>query len=279
MSTYLAALVGAIAIIAAYSGNAEPYVAASEMPGEPWYAFVAIAVLLVAAALTSRVLTTRAWTTMGRRANFSPAGGGSPLGKSDLVANIRGRTVRARTVSRKRSDGDQGSTRVTFTVVEADLEDPTDAGLLLGRTGDDGTVTGTDVGGGTLQTRRVGDDFVVVGESSTAFAEQLLTPRARDALADVDDLGTLTVGDPSGVVADAIPEQSDSFVGGVVENKMAELIERAIHGDRNRVANETRGVLLDSHELARQAEAVAALADALEDATDDDGGITADATV
>lgn len=56
-ATYLVVIVGAFALIPAYTGNAEPLVSASETPGEPWYAFVGIAALLVFVAVFTKFET------------------------------------------------------------------------------------------------------------------------------------------------------------------------------------------------------------------------------
>lgn len=264
-ATYIGVLVGAIGLIAAYTGNAEPIVSASEMPGEPWYAFVGIAVLMLFAGVFGKFLTSRSWTAMGKRANFTPESG-SILGRPDLTASLHGRPLRVRTITRKTGSSNKGSKHVTYTVVEADLEEPTDASLMLGRAGEQGVSGMMDVGSGGIQTHAVDDEYVVVGSGSQELAEDLLTTRVRNALSDSDNLGKLTIGDPSGTIVDALPEGSGSFLGGMVGDKMAEKLEEKLGGSETTVANETKGVLLDPHELSRQAEAVAALADTLEDA-------------
>lgn len=264
--TYLGVVVGAFALLAAYTGNAEPLVSASEMPGEPWYAFVGIAALMLFAALFTKYLASRSWASMGRRADFTPEGGGSLLGTPDLTARLDGRQVRARTrtVTRKNASSQEGSKKATYTVVEADLAEPTDANLLLGRAEDGAASEILDLGSGAIQTQTIDDEFLVVGNGSESLAKDLLTPRVRDALDDVEELSQLSVGDPSEPVLDALPDSSGSAIGGMLGGKLAEKLEERLAGSETTVGHQTKGVLLDPDDLSRQAEAVAALADALE---------------
>lgn len=94
------------------------------------------------------------------------------------------------------------------------------------------------------------DAFRVVGADSDALGRESLSQRARTALTDVENLGVLTVGDPTPTLADATSDAPDS-----------------VDGDPSTVAIETKSFLIEPDELERQAEAVAAVATALEAAT------------
>jgi len=252
------------AAITAYSGQAEPYVSASQMPGGPTGMFGgALGVSAVGWAAIG-TLRKRSWLSMGRRAGLAPEGGSVlPIGQPDMTGSVHGRTVRARTRSKTTGGGgESGSSKSTFTVVEADLPGPSDRGLFVGR-GDSAGGLGDDVGARHLPTVTIDDEFVVVGDSEE-LARAVLTDRVRDALrAMEDDDDGLLVGDAGGVVSDAVSGASDSRLVQAAANRAGEKFA----GDAATVSHETRGLLLDADELERRLEAVAAAADAFEDAT------------
>jgi len=67
-------------------------------------------------------------------------------------------------------------------------------------------------------------------------------------------------------MADHLPDMSDSLVGGLFKGKFEEKFDQQFGGTPTTVAINTKGQLGDPDELDRRAEAVAAVADAFEDA-------------
>ncbi|MFB6282602.1 MAG: hypothetical protein ABEK59_01525 [Halobacteria archaeon] len=215
--------------------------------------------LMVLGALVLVLLKKRAWKRAGRRANLKPKGGGL-FSKPDLVGSLNGRKVRARTIKKKTgSDGESSSNKSTFTVVEADLDESPEEGLVIGIGDGEGVSTAQDMPV-DFDTGSV-NGFAVVG--STDIARETLTTRAENALRDPELLDSVLVGNVADVLLEAVPE-SDGFILG----KLTEGIEKAIRdgtlGESGKVRAETKGVILDSDELEEQIQAVSAVADGFE---------------
>ncbi len=264
------AAVSALAVLLLYTGTAEPVVSPAELPGEPWVAFPLVAVLWAVGFLAVTVQKRRAWTGAGKAANLTPESGGL-LSGPELTGTVRGRRVRVHTVKRSRGDRDgspavsiskensKNATGSTYTVVETDLVDPIETGLVVGR-GDDETAFGS----GRAESQPVGDGIVALGGGSDALVEALGTRPVRDTLLAPERAGTLTIGDPAHVVLDATPDMSGSMIGGAIEEKIKNRVEEEFPGEATTVASETKGLVLDGAELRRQTEAVTAVADATE---------------
>lgn len=267
-----------------YSGNAEPYISVSQLPGRasesPELYLVGTTVVLIVTGFTFiKYLQKRAWKAMGDRTSLTPDGR-SLLGNPDLTGSVYGRPVRARTVTRTKggnanisvgstNSSKDSTSKVTYSVVEADLEEPTDLGVMIGRKEAGEGPDKMDFGSTAVETTALDDRFVVVGGVSEELAEEVLSQRSRSALLDLDELDTLTIGDPTETILEAIPDMSGSFLGNTVENKVESELEEMTGGDTTTVAIETKGVLLDPDELERRVEAVSAVADSFEAATDD----------
>lgn len=140
---------------------------------------------------------------------------------------------------------------------------------MLGRTAPGESAGRSDFGGGAVQNTAVDDRFAVVGGGSLDLAGDILSSGAREPLLALADFGTVTVGDPSDTLLDAMPDASGSLVGSAIENKMESELQRNAPGDATTVAIETKGVLLDPAELQRRIVAVAAVADSFEQVTAD----------
>lgn len=260
----------AVAVLVA-SGTAEPYVALSDVPtvvadSPAVTLFGGAAVSVLAVVVFVGVLKKREWNQLGRQANLTASGGGI-FGYSDLTGTVGGRSVRARTVTRKKSSGGQGSNSVTYTVVETDLTAPTDQGLMIGRTSPGESVGKADFGDTAVQEQAIDDRFVVVGAGSETLAREVVSGRARDPLLELTSFGKLTIGDPTDTILEAMPDMSGSFIGGKIEDKLEAKLRGSL-GTASTVTYEEKGVTLDSAELQRQLRAVVAVADSFEAVAD-----------
>lgn len=117
-----------------------------------------------------------------------------------------------------------------------------------------------------METTRIGDEIWAVGGSED-LVRDVLTARSRDAIRALDDSQTFFVGNARGSITEALMEASDSrLLNFFADRAMDESAGRASTVSSE---TETSGVLLNADELERRLEAVAALADAFEDATGD----------
>lgn len=251
-------------VILVGSGNAEPYVSASQLPVDgPLELFGLAAGLLVLGAVVVAVLERGSWTTAGRRANLIASGGGI-VRKPDLEGTIDGRTVRARTHSRRTgSGGEGGSTKTTYTVVEAELDGPATEGLVFSATGDETLSHGSvnvDLGSDATAVNGV----AVVGKPD--LAREVLTNRVVDAMQAPRQLETVYVGNVTDLLLDEIPD-ADGLVTGALTETMRSGVEAGLPGDADTVRMERNGVILDADELEAQTRAMAAVADSFEHAT------------
>lgn len=259
-------------VIAAYTGNAEPFVAAGDLPGGesanklPYMVGIAVG-LSVAGLALGTLLKGDQWAAMAEETELTPDDSGGLLGEPDLVGTVRGRPVRARTVSRKVQSADRGNNRKTFTVVETQLDEPTAEAMMLSRRPAGTDPEKVELSGGRAGNEAVDDRFAVVGGVGEEVAERVLTGRARNKLIELDDVGTLTVGDPTGEIMDRMPDMSDSMVGSFFEGQIEGKLAERSPGSRGTVAIQTPGTLRDSDELSRQVDTVVSVADADEDSS------------
>jgi hypothetical protein len=266
-SLYTAALFGWVLIVfastvALFSGQAEPLVSPSMLPANGPFAMVGLAGgSLIVGAVVLTQLKRRAWRRAGRHAGLTAEGGGL-FRSADLVGTEGERTVRARTIKRKTGGGESGTSKTTYTVVEADLREPATEGLLIAR----GNSSPTEVGELPLEmeTRSVGE-FAVVG-GADELGHKVLSDRVQDALRQSPLLDTMLVGNASDVLLEAVPDGDGGLMGWVtdgIEDKLADHIP----GDASTVRVETKGMLLDEVALERQVTAVATVADEFEAVT------------
>lgn len=249
--------------VAILSGEAAPIISPSELPGSGPVKFFGVPVVLIAVGATviSR-FEKRSWRTAGRRAGLTPEGR-SLIGKPDLTGTVDGRSVRVRTISRRTGGGgESGSNKTTFTVVETELREPVENGLVISEA-DTGEITvgAADAGAETVT---VGD-FRVLGGSEN-LVRDLLTQRVQSALRDPARLDSVTVGNAAGIMADMIPD-ADGMITGMLTGGMKKKLKDKYDDDATTVSTETKRAVLDGDELRRQAAAVAAVADEFESLT------------
>lgn len=258
------AVAAAVGVVAAYGGHAEPYVSASQLPsGGVYMVGIIVASWLVGGVVIDRLRTFH-WKAVGRAADLTPDGIGL-VGEPDLTGTVEGRQVRARTRTEKVRTGGEGSTeKVKYTVVEADLAGPADRGLVVGR--DDGS--GGPAGAAGVQAVDVGDGVVAVG-TDEAFAREALDRRSRAAIRSMGTDEDLNVGDAAGMMQSTLDEAMGDSGGGLFANTFAGMAFDEMAGDASTVTIEEKGLLLHAGELESRVQAVAAVADAFEDATAD----------
>lgn len=251
--------------IAVFTGNAEPYVTPADLPIQgPVALFGTGLVSLLAGAFVLGRLKRRSWKRTGRAAGLTPDGGF--LGTPDLEGTVDGRAVRARTITRRTgSGGEGGSNRTTYTIVEADLAEPTEHGLLVAP-GD-----GTDVGTGSVnvdldQLTTTVDGVAAVADSD-ALARDTLTQRVVDALDEPGRLEVVLVGNAADVLTDQLPDGS-GLTGSLFSHAKSKIADE-MAGDAGTVSTEDKGLVLNATELEAQVAAVAATADSFERAIAD----------
>jgi len=252
------------ATVAVFSGKAAPLVTVEMIPiSGPFSLFAFAGGLFVIGAIVVGKLRKRAWKRAGRQANLRPEGGGL-IGSPDMVGTENGRTVRARTIKRRTSSGggESGSSKSTFTIVEADLGEPPESGMVITRSDGEGL---DDIGsaGFDLETDSVGEFDVIT--RSPELTDAILTERARGALRRMSRSGAVFVGDAADVVLEAVPD-GDGMITGMVTDKIESKMKEKM-GDSDAVSIETKGPILDSEEMEAQIAAVAAVADEFERAT------------
>lgn len=271
------------ATITVYSGQAEPYVSPSALPEGPAFMFGSAAAVLIAGWLVIAALEStvgqRGWVQAGRKAGFTPESSGL-AGRPDLTGTIQGRTVRARTITRKgASHAEGGTNKQTLTIVEAELASPCEAGLVLAPA-DDGSIragsTKLSLEADALAAAEadltvVEDGSMTVLSDDEALVEAVRSSSGASTVRGLDGV-TVYAGDAAGLFSQAleVPEAEASGLGGWIQGKMADKAEEAIvdriPADASTVSLEAQGLVLDGSRLRRQAEAVAAIADAVDEA-------------
>jgi hypothetical protein len=251
-----------------YVGVAEPYLS----PPALVFGEVDVLVLMLAGAgilvvRPSRFVRRRYW-----RLTATEAGLGSPTqntsGTAEYTGTVQGRTIRARTGSTNALTSPSSQSTGTYTVVEAKLEHTAADGVVVGQRAQNALVTPYDVATYADCER----DGVVAVSNDDDLAESILTDSLRDALSAVDDLHQLYVGNAK-VAADSLPADDRTVVGtppGITRAVDAAHDPDMTGGDwlggNKWVTHVSDGMILDSDELQRQAEAVATAADIFDSA-------------
>lgn len=247
-----------------------------ELVGQPMLAGSLAAGVAVGSWYVFGRLRIRRWYAIGTQAGLTPDGSSTVVSRvgtivsgpravsplPDLTGTVHGRTVRAKTYAVSEGSPETGSNSENFTVVEAELDGPTGMSAVLAPRAA-GAATALDVLPGGLDMVTVDDEFSMVGDSSVAHAEEVLSARAREALLDLPAPVALYVGDPTDAVVSALPDEMGmvmSFAAGALEERLREYPAF----DADTVSTNNAGLLLDADELERQAEAVAAVAEAVE---------------
>jgi len=273
-------------LILTISGNARPFFPPEALPINRPLQMVGVAVALIAIGVfVIRQLETRSWIKAGKEAGLSPNGLGIakptlarnaslllilPVGleimsKPDLVGTVDGREVRARTVARNvGGGGESGSNTARFTVVETDLVESTDRGLIV-TAGSPPTTGMEDVPADLTDQMNTVGNITVLGESEK-FAREAVTPRVQNTLAETNTLESVHAGKSADVFLAAI-KNSVGLAGPLVstfENKFRERVP----GGPATVGTDREGVVLDGADLEARARAVAAVADGFETASE-----------
>lgn len=264
------------ALVAVTGGFTEPYVS-SPSSTVTTVGFGLAAAGLVGGLLALRFVEAWHWEAVGREVGLTPASTGLPrpelardddalIGKALLSGTVRGRAVRARVYTRSQDDGhDQGGRSATFTVVEADLEQRADEGVIV-HSADGGL---TDIAEGAPDAH---DDWFAAFADDEAHAQALISGDAREALIAMEDFNHLFVGDARAVLHDAMPDVGDAVpdiggfsVGSMVQSGLESMVGGlAIDGDAQTVTHRMEDALLDAGEMERQVEAVVTAAETFE---------------
>jgi hypothetical protein len=249
------------ATVAVFSGKVAPLVTPSMIPvGGPFSLFVFAGGLLVLGGLVVSQLKKRAWKRAGRRANLTPDGSGF-FGNPDLVGTHKGRSVTVRTVKRKTgSSGEGGSNKTTYTIVEADLDEPAADGIVAGLGAEDADTNFGELAT-QLETTTV-NDFQAVTDAPER-ARDLLDGKTQRALEGPERVDTVLVGDASSVLVDAIPD-GEGMLAEKMTDAMKSKIEKEFPGDADTVTVQSKGLLLDASALEEQLDAVATVANEFE---------------
>jgi len=280
----LVALILGVGIVVG-SGNAQPYLSPSDIPGGPRATFAGmivgvVVVIAVVGFLQERVRDDQ-WEAAGRHAGLQPANGGiRPIGKGlatnlpDLTGTVDGVPVTARTERHKvHTSSEGGSNWVRYTLVEAELSGPTDEGAIVGggsgpidaRRGNvDVEAAVEDDSAAGLASAETGD-FAVLG-SSEAAVQALTAEPVAEALGSLEKLDHVYVGDASRVVASYGETLDEAMEGSFFEFPVDSLVER-VPADAETVTIETKDLILNVHEFRRHVLAAVAIANAFEKAT------------
>jgi hypothetical protein len=105
--------------------------------------------------------------------------------------------------------------------------------------------------------------FTVTGDRADAFEAAIRSGPAETALSDLTYFGGMSVGDSNDAVLDGVGGALVEAVGDVVDADVAGQV-RDSDGSASEVSHRTKGVILDGDEMARQVEAVVAVAEAVE---------------
>lgn len=247
-----------------YTGRAAPYLTLADLPVAPIRAAAGLVALALAGVYAIDRLKVRDWRTTGEAAGLQPRGGGLLGGTPQLVGSVGGRPVRARTVERSKTvEGDSRTRSRTYTVVEADLQEPASVVLVLfwgdGAASDAPLVEAYP----ELSVTELDGSFEVVGPEGVARG--IVASRAGNALRSLQSEGSMYVGDVGELLAEAGGDAADQGLVGLLGDSAAD----ALPGDATTVSTQTRGLVLDADAIERQATAVAAVADAFESAVTD----------
>lgn len=260
--------VTAVAIVGVYFGVTEPAVSATTLPGGGTsdalpYMLGLIALVSVGGVVVIGLVAPGRWEAVQDQTDLTLEDTGM-LTSGTFTGTVRGRPVRARQVSRKTSSSGgegSGSSKATFTIVESDLDEPTDMGIFVARA--ESSIDLEELDGVSIDSTVVGDTFAVTGATSDQFAQDLLTTEAQESLLPIEDLGTVTIGSASETLMKEMPDMSGG-VGGFIGDKIEAKIQKQFGDSPSTVAIQTKGVVSDPAELNSQIAAVATVADGFE---------------
>lgn len=240
---------------------------------------VGVAVLWGSWAIISRIKRQK-WKRAGKQANLTPEGGETPTGELDVGGTVRGRPVRARTVKHKISTG-EGFHVTTTTIVETDLDQPSEQGLVVALDG--GEIIGD---GPSLYVHKDADamaqagfavhregELTVVGQDE-AVARAMATGRSGDVLRSFE-ANMVYIGDAAGLVnrwlRDPYPGGSglwQKLIVGIGKISRREgMFDDTITGDGSTVSLEAHRLITDGEQLREWTQSLVEIAEEYERAT------------
>lgn len=252
------------------TGTAEGFVSASSVPSAPvgppeLSLFAVTVVVFLAGTACIRLLQKLSWLRAGRTVGLSRDGGLFPT--PPLTGEVGSRAVRARSIDREERTEGAGNESNTnaYTVVDVELQDPVEAGLVI-RRADEAGLVGSTLGDDPPEGRdRIeaydADEELTVGE--------VLSGSAQDALLEPAHLDDLTVGAAPQWLLDENGPITRSFFGALGAGTLAEQVDGDVHEAADRVTLESRGVVLSPSELERQVRAAIAVAESVEPSAPD----------
>ncbi|AGN00409.1 hypothetical protein L593_02290 [Salinarchaeum sp. Harcht-Bsk1] len=247
-----------------YSGNAEPYVEASQMPVHAGYGFIGLIGSVFATAIFSGILVNRSFVRTGKSLGLSKEGGGLFGGPPNFVGEKRGRPVRVETWKERHSSGGEGGTSTTtHTRVLAELDRPMSEGFILIEEGSGSDADAMDDVPDEAEVVPVGDGYAVIGAANEPIAREILTQEVDLALQVPGSPDGVTVGDPAETILDALPEDL-STMGGFFGNAIEERLREEISADPATVSDERRGLPLVTDRLEARIDAMVTVAEAVD---------------
>lgn len=249
-----------------YTGNAEPYVAANDLPGEIPHVFGGLVVLAIVGGVAVGPLTKRSFVRTGQAIGLHTNDGGLLGGDPELEGTIRGHPVRVETDVVSTGSGAQGSTSTTCTILQVELLDSTDDGLYVVEAADQTDVDVPRTVPDPVRTESVGEAFAVLGDPNGNAASEVLTPRVRDELHGAEGLNSVIVGDPTDTILAGVPEDTTRPIGRFDPETYAQKRREEPQYDPATVSFRTTGLILDPDTLESHLEAMAHVADATETA-------------
>lgn len=181
----------------------------------------------------------------------------TPNGEGDFQGTVRGRRVRV-TEDTWQDPMKDDSRPQAATVIETQMRRSAQEGLVLDTVPSARMNALSDADPTHVL---VEDDRVAVVGESEEMARAVLSGRARDALGAIHTIDEFRVGKSSNVIEEPVGTALQSVFGD-------EAVEPGLGGDASTVTHKRKGLIVDPDELKRQMSAVAAVANAYEDAAE-----------
>lgn len=280
------------AIVAVFLGYGEPYFSLSLFPFGGVSLFVLIGVLVYGAKKGSGLIEAWEWEAAGHKVGLTPLETDLPreslsyrdqanVEKSILAGQVQGYPVRARAFKESSGSG-QGSSTRSVMIVEADLNQPVEEGMIIEPAESeylwrDGLIN--TVESGPMESDIFEEGPNVPGTRFVALADPpelargVLSGRARDTMAEITTLNRVLVGNAEEVFRDALPDYEEKVsdivgesIGSAVDSGIKTMAQGSqIRGDAQTVTHYvTSESILDPAELERRVDAVVAVAKAFE---------------